>query len=266
MFDPEKENDQEDFFNAPAPEEKPKEPKKPELKPEDPDYWEQDETPWEHLRPRRRGKFYLWLALCGIILGLIIAVWIRWFSPSVEEAVGYGYVEKIQKEGMLFKTYEGTILPYREIMDTTRVYRGDFNFSTSDEAIAVRLKMLEGSGYPVRVEYKTYRATLPWRGATVNIITKVDTARADKLLPPDFRPEYVPERPYRKALRELPDSAKIVANHVSDPTEEQPKTEKKAEKKAEKKQEKKAEPKAEKKQEKKAEKKPEKKQEGGLFN
>ncbi|MDE6217437.1 MAG: hypothetical protein K2F64_00365 [Muribaculaceae bacterium] len=216
MFDPEFDSDKEDFFNSPVPEEKPKEPKRPEPKPDDPNYWEQDESRWEHLRLRRRSRFYLWLCIAGVGIGLLITGWLRWFSPAVEDATAYGFVEKIQKEGLFFKTYEGTILPYREIMDTTRVYRSDFLFTAADDKIAAALKQMEGSGLPVRVEYKTYRASLPWRGSNVNIITKVDTARAERLLPPEFAPDYVPDRPYHRALREVPDSAKIVAGSVSE--------------------------------------------------
>ncbi|MCM1376948.1 MAG: hypothetical protein NC097_04840 [Clostridium sp.] len=206
MFDPDRESDKEDYFNSPAPEQKPKPPKQPEFKPDDPRYWDADETEWEHLKPRRRGRFYMWLILAGLVLGLVITIWLKWFSPAEEDASLAGYVEKISSKGMFFKTYEGTILPYREIMDTTRVYREDFKFTAENESVAIALKHMESRGYPVRVFYKVYRGVLPWRGDSKIIVTRVDSVDARKILPPEFRPEYIPERPYRKTRVAQPDT------------------------------------------------------------
>ncbi len=192
MFDIDEERERDDFFETPPPEEKPKEEKKPELKPDDPGYWEQDESEWEHLRPHRNGKLYAWLGLGLIIIVVITGVYLRFFSPKVEDADKYGYIEDIRYEGTIFKTYEGRMLPYREIMDTTRVYREDFVFSVVSDSVAIELRKLARKGVPVRVGYEVYHSTLPWRGKSKVIVTGVERADPSRILPPEFRPEYEP--------------------------------------------------------------------------
>ncbi|MDE6796037.1 MAG: hypothetical protein K2J63_12135, partial [Muribaculaceae bacterium] len=111
----------------------------------------------------------------------------RFLSPYVTDASQVGYVEHIEKRGTVFKTYEGVLLPYKELLDTTRVYRRDFIFTAADEKTAVSLKQAMLDGRPVRVSYKQYHAILPWRGSSKTIVTGVDSVDASKILPPEFR-------------------------------------------------------------------------------
>ena len=99
-----------------------------------------------------------------------------------------GYVENIEKRGTIFKTYEGTLIPYRELMDTTRVYSRDFIFSVEDNKTATTLKEALYNAKPVRIGYKKYHATVPWRGANKIVVTSADTINPDKILPPEFAP------------------------------------------------------------------------------
>lgn len=119
-------------------------------------------------------------------------MWLRYFSPYVEGAVQYGYVENIDKEGIVFKTFEGVLIPYKELFDTTRIYQRDFVFTAADAKIAAKLKLMEKGAVPVRLEYDRYHATLPWRGASKIVVIRVDTADASRILPPEFRPQYTP--------------------------------------------------------------------------
>ena len=188
IFDEEDKNDKQDFFdnesNLPP---QPKEEKKPTYKPDDPAYWE-EESEWEHLKPRSRFKFWLWIVAASVVIGLAIACWIRYFSPYVEDATQFGYVENIEKRGVVFKTYEGTLIPYRELMDTTRTYSRDFIFSVADNKTAATLKQALYDAKPVRVSYKKYHATVPWRGANKIIVTSADTVNPSMILPPEFAP------------------------------------------------------------------------------
>ena len=183
------EREDNDYFDSadPAPEEE-KKPKPEKINPEDPRYWEKDDR-WSHLKPRRRARFYLWLVLAAVCAGAIVTIYLRYFSPYIEDATQYGYVENIEKRGMLFKTFEGTLIPYKELMDTTRVYHRDFIFTAADVKVATELKRAELDHRPVRVEYKRYFGTLPWRGASQIIITKVDSVNPRNILPPEFCPE-----------------------------------------------------------------------------
>lgn len=178
-----------DFFESdeqPAP--VVKEPKKPTYKPDDPAYWEEEEDEWEHLRPRSSVRVWIWCGAAVVTVCLFIAVWLRYFSPYVEDATQYGYVENIERRGTIFKTYEGVLIPYKELMDTTRIYRRDFIFTAKNESIAIKLKKAQFDARPVRVGYMRYHATVPWRGASNIVITSVDSARPERILPPEYSP------------------------------------------------------------------------------
>lgn len=188
IFD-DKQNDEGDFFdNESIESQKPKEEKKPSYKPDDPDYWEEEESDWEHLRPHHRLSLWLWCILALVGIGLVIGCWIRYFSPYVEDATQFGYVEQIEKRGIIFKTFEGTLIPYRELMDTTRVYSRDFIFSVDNSKVAATMKQALIDARPLRITYKKYHATLPWRGANKIVVTDADTVSPEKILPPEFAP------------------------------------------------------------------------------
>ncbi|MCH5225671.1 MAG: hypothetical protein J1D77_06700 [Muribaculaceae bacterium] len=183
-------DDDKDVFDNDKPDDSSlQEEKKPKYKPEDPEYWEQEESEWEHLKPRTRLPLWIWI-FCGlIVVGLVVGCWIRFFSPYVEDASQFGYVEQMEKRGMIFKTYEGTLIPYKELMDTTRIYNRDFVFSVADKQTYATLRKALNSAKPVRVAYKKYYATVPWRGASKIVVTSADTVNPEEILPPEFAPK-----------------------------------------------------------------------------
>ena len=162
--------------------------KRPHYQPDDPDYWEQEESEWDHLKRRSRVPLWVWIICALAVIGLVIGCWIRYFSPYVEDATQYGYVEGIEKRGMIFKTYEGTLIPYKDLMDTTRIYNRDFVFSVKDPATATAIKQAMYNVKPIRVTYRKYYATVPWRGASKIVVTDADTVNPEKILPPEFAP------------------------------------------------------------------------------
>lgn len=187
------EDDRHDYFDGEDLPDEPKEVKevkKPRIRPEDPRYWDEPEPAFGHLRPGRSRRLWLWVGAAGLVLGLIIAGYIRWFAPYAINAVQYGYVDAIEERGLLFKSYEGVLLPYKNLMDTTRVYEGDFVFSTLDTPSAVLLRKMQYANRPVRVEYRKYRSTVPWRGDTRYLVVAVDTVDPATILPPDRQPKF----------------------------------------------------------------------------
>ena len=191
LFDQHEENEKDDFFdneNENQPAERPKEEKKPVYKEDDPAFWEEDESEWDHLKPRSYNMVWLWVIGVVVLIGLLIGCWLRYFSPYVEDATQYGYIENIERRGTVFKTYEGTLIPYKELMDTTRIYSRDFIFSVKDNKTATLLKKAQYDARPVRVEYKKYHATVPWRGSSKIVVTNVDSIDPAKILPPEFAP------------------------------------------------------------------------------
>ncbi len=178
-------NDYFDGADIPEPPKERKEPKKPSFKPDDPRYWDEPESEFEHLRPSRPKQIWWWTG--GIVSVLIISllIYIFVFQPYAENSVQYGYVEDVDIRGYMFKTYEGTLLPYKNIMDSTRTYDGDFRFSTVSEPCAVKLRRMQNAHKPVRVVYTTYPVAFPWHGDSRYVIVAVDSVNPANILPPD---------------------------------------------------------------------------------
>lgn len=179
--------DKDDFFDGPDLPDKEPEPKKPVLKPEDPDYWEEDESEWDHLRPTPGRKPFVVVSAILILLAVLVFLWIYLFVPSKVETVQYGYVEQMERRGSVFKTREGVLLPYRELHDSTRNYSGDFVFSVPDKLMYKELRNAMKECRPVVVEYSTFRCGAPWRGESKIVVTRVDSVDPSLILPPEFR-------------------------------------------------------------------------------
>lgn len=185
------ESEKEDFFDkAPEPEApKKKKEKKPVIYPDDPRYYEQEESYWEHLKPRRKKRMLITAVSLFVLILMLWGAFIYLFKPCVSDAEQYGYVENIEHRGKLFNTFEGVLLPYKQIKDTTRVYEGDFVFSIANDHVAAKLRLLQHSGRPVGVIYKKYNIPYPWRGESKIIVDSVFDVDPSTLLPPDKRPE-----------------------------------------------------------------------------
>ena len=186
--------DKEDFFEQ-TPDDQPKQekaPKEPRFRSDDPRYYDREESRWEHLKPSpyNRGPI-LWISIAvAVTLCIFISLYVFLFTPEVEEATEFGYVENVQKEGKFIKTYEGVLLPYKQLMDMKRSYDGDFIFSAKNDSIAARLKYQQHTGKPVRVDYEIYRVKMPWRGNSKIIVTNVEPADPRTILPPERQPEW----------------------------------------------------------------------------
>lgn len=188
------ENEKNDFFeDTDIPEKPAKQPKKPALTPDDPRYWDEPEDEFEHLKPSPRTHWKFWLALVGtaIVIGILWGIYNRLFTPRIEDATQYGYIESLEKHNGLFDTFEGVILPYKNLMDTTRVYEGDFVFSTHDPAVAALLKKMQFANKPVRVSYSVYHTVMPWRGESKVVVVQADSVDERNILPPDRQPETI---------------------------------------------------------------------------
>lgn len=193
------ENEKNDYFEdaSDAPEVKKKEPPKPMLRPDDPLYWEEPESEFEHLKPSGWMNWRYMAGIAGVAVALFVLWWVysRMFVPRVDQATQYGYIDWFEREGEVFKTFEGILLPYKNLMDTTRVYEGDMRVSTANPSLAAKIKRLQYANRPVRITYSRYSWPMPWRGATVNIITEVDSVDERDILPPDRQPPYLSPEP-----------------------------------------------------------------------
>lgn len=130
----------------------------------------------EQPAPRRHSRFRRFMAwfLMIVVVVLAAAFYIRYFNPYVTDAHERGYVTSVDKRGIIFKTYEVEMVSESAIADTSRLYSRNVNFSVASDSLALELRNYQGTGERVEVVYKTYYATLPWRGNSRNVITAVN--------------------------------------------------------------------------------------------
>lgn len=189
LFDFKRDEEGDDFFNndvAPEPAPKPKA-KRVILEPEDPDYWMEEESEFAHIIPKPKKMWKWWIAGVFVILCAIIGLWIWFFNPYVDDAVKYGYIKSMERRGSVVKTFEGVLIPYRELGDPTPTYFEEIRFSVDGDSLAAQMKGMMLECIPVRLEYEVYHTPLFWKGAEKMIITKADTADVNKILPPEYR-------------------------------------------------------------------------------
>ncbi|MDE6548982.1 MAG: hypothetical protein K2L22_08290 [Muribaculaceae bacterium] len=182
------EDEDNDFFDSddePAPVKKPKPPK---LDPEDPDYWiEEEESPLSTIIHKPRNAWKWWLAGAVTLLALLIFAWVWFLRPHTDSAVKYGYLRNMERRGSIIKTFEGTMIPYKELGDPDPLYFNEVRFSVASDSLAAVMKRMMLGCVPVRVEYEMYHTALPWKGEEKMIIIKADTADPKKILPPEYR-------------------------------------------------------------------------------
>ena len=175
-----------DTYREPAP--AVKTPKHPRLDPEDPDYWaDEEDSPLSGIiRPPKKKWIWKFLGILTVIIALT-GGWIWLFRPYADNAVKYGYILNMERRGSIFKTFEGKMIPYKELGDPNPFYFQELRFSVASDSLAAVMKRMMLGCVPVRVEYETYHTPLLWKGEEKIIIVRADTADPRKILPPEFR-------------------------------------------------------------------------------
>lgn len=163
------------------------EPKQPKLDPEDPDYWLDERSEFDHILPKPKKAWKWWLIGAAAFLIIIGGLWVWFFRPYVDDAVKYGYIKSMERRGSLVKTFEGVLIPYREIGDPTPTYFEEIQFSVANDSLAARMKELMLARIPVKVGYEVYRHPILWKGSSPMLIIAADTADVNSILPPDYR-------------------------------------------------------------------------------
>lgn len=161
----------------------------PRLDPEDPDYWisEENGSPLSGIMNVKTQKWKWLLATAAVLLVLLLGAWIWLFRPYADNAVKYGYLKNMERRGTIIKTFEGTMIPYKELGDPEPLYFRELPFSVESDSLAAVMKRMMLGCIPVRVEYEMYHSPLPWKGEERMIVIKADTADPRKILPPEYR-------------------------------------------------------------------------------
>ena len=116
-------------------------------------------------------KFWLWF-FSIVVIGLGIFVFIK-YGYVYSEGVNEGDINYFQKEGFVFKTYEGKMIQtgYNSKNTNSTIQSNEFKFSVADERIAQQIE--SGSSRQVKLHWKRYLGTLPWRGNSQYVVDSI---------------------------------------------------------------------------------------------
>lgn len=120
------------------------------------------------------GKVVTWTS---VIAALILAGFIYFkFCYVYAEGVNEGDINYFQREGWVFKTYEGKMIQtgLKNSKVQGSIQSNEFKFSVVDEKVAKKLD--EGANTGVKLHWKRYKGTLPWRGKSEYIVDSVFVA------------------------------------------------------------------------------------------
>ena len=112
--------------------------------------------------------------IISIVVVLLAAFIFFRFFFIYSSGVNAGDINYFQREGIIFKTYEGKMIQsgFKSTAEgTTGLHSNEFKFSVTDKAVADSL--MRCSGKHVELRWKRYFGTLPWRGNSQYIATEI---------------------------------------------------------------------------------------------
>lgn len=119
--------------------------------------------------PKKKSSFrkYLWRIV--LVLLLIAAFCVYWFFYNVKsDGTRTVYLVKISHKGNIFKTYEGEAIISIGANPQTSITTDKFIYSVTSKSLYDSLTKYEGQ--KIKLKYKEYRKTLPWRGDSKYIV------------------------------------------------------------------------------------------------
>ena len=124
------------------------------------------------------AKVATWTSVI-VVLGLAAFIFFK-FCFVYAEGVNEGDINYFQKEGYIFKTYEGKMIQtgLKNTKVQGSIQSNEFKFSVVKESVARQLD--EGTNTGVKLHWKRYLGTLPWRGNSQYIVDSVYTAKPQK--------------------------------------------------------------------------------------
>lgn len=137
-----------------------------------------EQTSHAEREPRDRSRSgclapWLLVIVAVVVIALAGIGYFRYLSPVVDDAVMDVYVTGVQRRGVVFKTIEADVVMADRLVDSASAYTHPVGVTVADEVTAHILRSLQATGCPVRVAYRCYAATLPWRGESKIVVTGV---------------------------------------------------------------------------------------------
>lgn len=120
---------------------------------------------------KTKSKVITWISVI-VIVALAVFVFFRFFFVY-SSGVNAGTLNYFQKQGVVFKTYEGKIIQsgFKAKAESGTMQSNEWKFSVANEAVADEL--MKCSGKQVELHWKRHFGTLPWRGSSQYIVDDV---------------------------------------------------------------------------------------------
>lgn len=121
---------------------------------------------------QRKGSI---IAIVSVVIVVVLALFVYFhFFFVYSSGINAGEINYVQREGVIFKTYEGKMIQSGfkasgSGMGTLR--SNEFKFSVEDKAVAE--KLMRCSGKHVELRWNRYFGTLPWRGKSQFVVFEV---------------------------------------------------------------------------------------------
>ena len=110
------------------------------------------------------------------VVALAVFVYVKFFFVY-SEGTNEGDINYFQREGFIFKTYEGKMIQtgYNSHNTSATIQSNEFKFSVVDERIAEQID--SNSSRQIKLHWKRYLGTLPWRGNSQFVVDSIISVR-----------------------------------------------------------------------------------------
>lgn len=107
-----------------------------------------------------------------LVLALVGFVYFKFFFVY-SEGTNEGDINYFQREGFVFKTYEGKMIQtgYNSHNTSATIQSNEFKFSVVDNRIAEQID--SNSSRQIKLHWKRYLGTLPWRGNSQFVVDSI---------------------------------------------------------------------------------------------
>jgi hypothetical protein len=111
-----------------------------------------------------------------LLLALAVFVYVKFFFVY-SEGTNEGDINYFQREGFVFKTYEGKMIQtgYNSHNTSATIQSNEFKFSVVDERVAQQID--SNSSRQIKLHWKRYLGTLPWRGNSQFVVDSIISVR-----------------------------------------------------------------------------------------
>ena len=119
-----------------------------------------------------------------LLLGLAIFVYLKFFFVY-SEGTNEGDINYFQREGFVFKTYEGKMIQtgYNSHNTSATIQSNEFKFSVVDERIAEQID--SNSSRQIKLHWKRYLGILPWRGNSQFVVDSIISVKRPAIINDD---------------------------------------------------------------------------------